>query len=276
MHPLTGCIAKVNRADDHISALSDRIQEFVNDETAYVISKEPDPKAPQDIVLWGESRKDPPVSEWGPIIGDVVHNLRSALDAVVWELSALRCGGAPPEPPPSKSRWRDVGFPIVIVKGDWHNEACRKIPAVGPAGWTTIKGHQPFVTRKNAPDREPLAVLHKLWNIDKHRHPHLVLVLAKFDHLRIAKRYEGANDILLRVIRQQDPGPVEGRTELARVRLIGPPLTRVAGMDVEHDTAFDIAFADGPPAYGAPLMDTLESIRDAVIDVIADLQSEFP
>ena len=45
------------------------------------------------------------------IIGDVVHNLRSALNHLAFALSEAERGPAP-NPPPKPDRRKDIGFPI--------------------------------------------------------------------------------------------------------------------------------------------------------------------
>src|SRR5690348_4594878 len=93
IHIFRGSRLKIQRAERHIAELSRVIDE-------HFLSNLPkfDIHIPQEGVKDGEQiRVDVSVSfnipgvpdEWGPIIGDVVHNLRSALDMMACELVRL-------------------------------------------------------------------------------------------------------------------------------------------------------------------------------------------
>src|SRR3990172_1324265 len=163
--------AKLERALVHVANLADAIQGFI-DGGAYAIEIDSDSKA-FEYILRGRVHKDTPSREWGLFIGDAVNNLRSALDNLIWQLTVLEKGPAPDDPLPFGSEWRDVRFPIIIRPASWAKAARKNLWGVRPSLRADIEALQPFVTGKNAPEREPLAVLEELWNIDKHRHLHL-------------------------------------------------------------------------------------------------------
>lgn len=111
---LTGCWAKVSRAEEHLADLRNRVQGFVNS-GAYRITKEQDFYA-DEVVVYGEVVREPPMTDWGVVIGDIVHNLRSALDQLVWQLT-LASGKTPPDPIPrgkAGRNWRTIAFPIYL------------------------------------------------------------------------------------------------------------------------------------------------------------------
>lgn len=121
---------------------------------------------------------EPPLA-LGAIIGDVLHNLRSALDSVAWE--ACQRAGI------SKSQERDVYFPIVLDPAQWPSESAKKLPNVSPEHVRVFERFQPWywdeqarrlgVDTKRRPLAEghPLAKLNKLATIDRHRVTHPVL-----------------------------------------------------------------------------------------------------
>ena len=151
--------ARVNRAVQHGEELSRLIQDWMATEpirTEIVVA--PDR-------LWWELRVDvssPPYDDWATAFGDGVHNLRAALDNLVWGLATL--GGNEPIQPTR------VQFPIVERRSEWRMERAR-ISALPPAAQAAIELVQPF--QRSGPDGEPasdaLLLLNRLSNREKHR-----------------------------------------------------------------------------------------------------------
>jgi len=110
-----------------------------------------------------EVREQPPVEEWSLLLGDVVHNLRAALDAFAWELSHLDG-----QKPPSES---GVYFPVSWTEADFD----AKVKALGPGAAVfgeRMRQYQPFVllSEELGSDRIPtLGILHALDLEEKHR-----------------------------------------------------------------------------------------------------------
>jgi hypothetical protein len=96
-----------------------------------------------------------PGLEWGVIIGDAVHCLRSALDQLVAGLCSER---------PSLT----TGFPICLKKRDWVVRAPGMYWSVPSAYVAVLDRAQPY-HRGDAAHMQPLAILNDLWNLDKHR-----------------------------------------------------------------------------------------------------------
>lgn len=102
------------------------------------------------------------VSMYGVIIGDFVHNLRSALDHAVWKLAN----------PPSKAN----AFPVCFSESGsgesfygTANEAglgVRRLRNVPNPAFDFVADVQPYNRLK---DRDPLWELNEMWNEDKHR-----------------------------------------------------------------------------------------------------------
>ena len=77
MHPLDGVRAKVDRADVPLSALQHELTEFMNTEPFTIDVAGPDDDGWWDGIV--RMLHQPPLSI-GILVGDFVHNLRSALD----------------------------------------------------------------------------------------------------------------------------------------------------------------------------------------------------
>jgi hypothetical protein len=82
-HPLEGARAKIRRANEHWHEIQSQIELWREDRPhEFIQDKESEPGW---TVLRLRIVKSPPL-EVGPLVGDYVHNVRSALDHVVWQL----------------------------------------------------------------------------------------------------------------------------------------------------------------------------------------------
>jgi hypothetical protein len=119
-------------------------------------------------VKWGEV---PPLPmKWRLYIGDYLHNLRTALDHMVYDMGVTH----------GLARLNHLQFPIVTDEAQWTNQV--EAPQPGKPGplaelpaevVQAIRATQPFTNagkRKRAHD--PLVVLLRMENIDKHRIVH--------------------------------------------------------------------------------------------------------
>jgi hypothetical protein len=90
------------------------------------------------------------------VAGDIVQNLRSALDHLAYQLAEVGTPGATP------SEW--VAFPIVRDAKDYESAKARKVQGMTPEAIKAIDALKPY---KGGNDE--LWRLHELSNIDKHR-----------------------------------------------------------------------------------------------------------
>jgi hypothetical protein len=161
-HPLNGCRAKLNRADEHFRALDAQIPVFLDSEP-HEFRRHIDAEAGRYSVAV-HVKRDPPI-EWSVIVGEFVHNLRSALDHLVWQLVIL--SGNQPVPGPGGNQ-----FPIFTKKpGDMRRRTTlfnRQLRGVHRAMRAAINRIQPYHAGSSAHLR-PLAVLADLSNEDKHQ-----------------------------------------------------------------------------------------------------------
>lgn len=146
---------KVERAEEHLKALDRDILAFQRDNPCRVRHYEDLDKALYIV------RSYLPIvpQRFGLIAGDAIHNLRSALDHLVWQLALTK-----PERPFDRTE-----FPIV-AKDTPENRAYfkRVTQSVPDEALPIIKELQPYQRGARYKD-DPLWQLDKLWNIDKHR-----------------------------------------------------------------------------------------------------------
>jgi hypothetical protein len=106
-------------------------------------------------------------SGWIPtslILGDALHNLRSALDHLATSL-VIVSGGRP-----NTDVYPRTQFPLFLDRLD-KGDAIRDVtikPKLMPAGEAILERTQPY-NRTDDPTRHPLAILNELSNVDKHR-----------------------------------------------------------------------------------------------------------
>jgi len=78
----------------------------------------------------------PPLEEWGLLVGECAHNLRSALDNLAFALARLRC-----DPPPNPGR---IAFPIFTDKSQFEKKARQSLEQMPGAAEQLIENLQPF------------------------------------------------------------------------------------------------------------------------------------
>jgi hypothetical protein len=111
----------------------------------------------------------PPSAELSLIVGDCIHNLRAALDNLIYELAVAHHGGRVPSNVEGKS-----AFPIFSESAQFARKRKDMIGGIAPAAQAVIESLQPY-NRGGKFRRSPLWQLNQLSNEDKHRLPHVVL-----------------------------------------------------------------------------------------------------
>ena len=166
---------KLDRAKEHLGTLNTEIDRFATEKpyAFHAVTYE----GSNEIydVVW--LRNPPP--RWSAIVGDCVHNLRSALDHIVWTLS----GGDGQAPAHAE-------FPIFIDEEKYLKRTKEGDPVRGSGLWKiqgVRKGRPVFYRLQpfQGPDdriSHPLWILHELDRVDKHRRLHVVWGTA-FDDL---------------------------------------------------------------------------------------------
>ncbi|QIM16317.1 hypothetical protein G7067_07590 [Leucobacter insecticola] len=102
-----------------------------------------------------------PVHEWSLLLGDVLHNYRSALDALAWELAHL--DGRQPHP----KHVRQLYFPICISKTEWDRKVKGPFASIPIDIRRRLYAVQPF--HAEPVEEGILVILHKLDIADKHK-----------------------------------------------------------------------------------------------------------
>lgn len=245
--PLTSAFLKVERARQHLKELDQEVRRFVEVDP-YRLLLESDPDAAQGIVRFRTVGNRPiraPL-RFGLMAGDVIHNLRSALDHVVYELAIKGGGGG------DRSQ-----FPIIEKADEYRRHEGRFLEGVVEGQRAIIEGLQPYHVRTAHESGLPpvltprdalasniyLMSLGRLDNIDKHR----ILLPSEFMVPFRPPRFTG-------VVKAEGTHPadwyrVKDGAEYFRITTLELlPGTSMADVKVNADHPFTIGFGD--PEWG--------------------------
>jgi hypothetical protein len=119
-----------------------------------------------------EFTEAPPLDDWGLVLGECAHNLRSALDNLAYALARLRRD--PPDNP------RKIAFPICVSKAEFAKRRRGNLDQMPAEAVSVIEALQPFQRDRpdveGTPESDALVLLQRLNNMDKHRVPSVVLL----------------------------------------------------------------------------------------------------
>ncbi len=268
---LGGVFAKINMADTQLKMLDRVWGEYLGlDPRPYnfVVHTEPETGA---HTIYAELVA-PPWPMLSVIVGDVLHNLRSGLDHLAWEL-VLRAGGKP---------GRHTKFPICDTEDRWLAEVVhkrrsndRKSPLEGiePEGaiWRFVEAVQPY---KGAVYAEAMTALRVLSNADKHRQ---LLISGIFpdpdDFAALLKWDTGA------VLREQRIflGPNRPMKDGDKVAYLNfDPAKPYPNLRVEGELAFDVAFSDRDWDSSRPALRMLKAAVGQYAEYAGSLYAEPP
>ncbi len=175
---------KVERAKRHLRDLAAEVPTL-----QHTTILTPDPNtgvAPHPISLLHPNKfqRVPTLSfEVVAIAGDVVHNLRAALDHLAKQLVLVGLRAAPPIQPLTEKELRQIEFPIAETLTKYESDKARKVKGMLPEAVEAIDKLKPYKGGNDA-----LWRIHELDNIDKHRS---LFTLAP-DFLFTADWFEGA------------------------------------------------------------------------------------
>lgn len=177
-HPLDGCWAKVERSKEHIDALDQYLRTTFGVEAnrpRLGIKFDKQVGEYKEYVIYASYVPDFSVifTRIGVILGDLAHNLRSALDYLTWQLALSYTHGSIKHP-------TRVQFPIADTDVLFREEAKDHLREVDPAHHAIIERFQPYKGIAEgltvaAPIGGPVkpyhsfAVMRDLSDLDKHR-----------------------------------------------------------------------------------------------------------
>jgi hypothetical protein len=222
---------------EHMNRLDEAVDGWLEEQTEVAVAVGQANSQRTKYVLRLDEVVAYPAEEWGIILGDAVHCLRSGLDQLIW--------GFIPEP---KDRSNRTQYPICLSEREWVTEAPAMYWGVSEAFAELLDKTQPYQRGDvNAARTHPLAVLRALSNLDKHRTiPAIALVADETEAEVIAT--QGIKE--WSALRFKEGKRYEKGAVVAESKIVPDDSGLEPHMDVEVNAAFDIAF--GPGIYDAP------------------------
>lgn len=264
-HPLYGCTLKLRRANEHLETLERAVQGF-RGRNPHEFRTQLDPES-GEYCVWTRIREMPP-PDWSLIVGDIVHNLRSALDHLAYQL-VIKAGGEPTN---------RTSFPI------FHDDPFTKTHK-GARNWrdrvagmleddvALIKSLQPYqqryVPEADPPEDHILFTLNELWNADKHRQ----LIVTLTFHTGAEFGIEHIQGYEFELLAQRPPGPCENGTVIALYRLT--PTAPDPEVEMNVDVTFEIGLVEARLPDPLELLRTLRMLGDHVADIVDDFTTRF-
>lgn len=252
-HPLAGVRAKLARAQQHLDTLDEQIGAFM-ERGPYLVSYERKPDGSEHI--WRIHVEEQPPLALGPIIGDFLNNMRSALDHLIWQLAIL-AGKERPS--------RQTAFPICDTEGTFRSKGNRnKVADLSKEYRAAVERLQPFQIGGAARDHW-LWHLNELSRVDKHQILHPVGAI-----------HNDATFSTHPVDESKDPFPYQlgqlGQTVTTKIwASLAPfqdeaPIARWTldpprpDVKMEGNFSFYVSFGEGVEPAVRPVTDVLENI----------------
>jgi hypothetical protein len=246
--------AKVERAQEHLIALDAATGEFFEVDPYEIVGKfDPDTS---EYLFRVKVLREPPL-RLGVILGDFIHDLRSALDHLVWQLVLLDEG----------SPNRSTCFPVASSRAQFDRMAEKALRGLIPKHVAGIEALQPY----HAQDRQGvhlLKLLPRLSNTDKHQIVHTTLGWFRSDFVTGPHFTPNADAGVIQRCEIAQSERLENGAVIARVKLasVGPD----PQVQMDAQVQVDIAFGEGPTRAVA-----LGKIGQLVYQIIESFAPDF-
>jgi hypothetical protein len=245
----------------------------------------------EDIGVYLRIFKAPSLITWGVLIGDIVHNLRSALDQLAWELSInyQRSLPTPLVPLPIKGRlrgghWRRVQFQVSPTPYHWTENSKKSLRLIDQRLLPKFEDEQPYKLGRQY-QRHWLWLLNELWNSDKHR---LVAITAMYTapkKFRLLPPPSGsmntqqfAAEFDVTMPRFESAGRYRNGLKIGRFHAVrrNPRVNQPAvDFNIEAIIEVGIKFKKVAPTYGEGVLNSLERLSAEVERVLNSFMPDF-
>ncbi|MGB8590209.1 MAG: hypothetical protein WA755_05465 [Candidatus Acidiferrales bacterium] len=264
---LDGVKLKFKRANYHLLQLCAAINAFyASRQEDDSLTVEPDLKRKRlKFVATGVGATDP---EWALMTGDVVHNLRSALDHLVCQLAILQGNTV------SSCKKNRLAFPACIDPVAFKRDARRIKNLIHPEAFALIEELQPYSAAHSlggSPTASNLWILSELDIIDKHR---IVLAVAAHHKLREVV-FSTKNGLLQTTPASGQWQPLVYGTEIAVIDNSVLDSYEETKIRVEMPGEIKVLFKDTGCCDGLPVEAILNSLGKYVSAIIDEFEVNF-
>jgi len=245
---------KIQRAKQHLRDLEVARDRFIQSEP-YVIVRKPETKLGYEgFDLYFMSKIDPIPDEIGAIFGDAIHNLRSALDHLAFQLVDVGGGTVSDQ----------TSFPIFKSTQIDESSFARKVNGMSQAAKDKIRSAEPYKNGKG----HDLWVLHKLDIADKHHELFATLMRVGEITLHLPGRFtlSGTTPLDLPIPRFAAPGFGDA------LEVNKPFFTCERGTEQNTQLTFDIAISQPDVSEPKPVVWAISYLIDKVDRLIVDFK----
>ncbi len=253
---LLGPRAKVERAKEHIVQLEKILGIFLESDPYKVVAKR-DSQTRKPIYYVGNIKHTPALIT--TISGDILQNLRSALDHLAYQLFLVGTNGA-------SGPGRHIYFPIADSPPEYKSSLPGKVKGMRQDAIDAINCIEPYKGGKG----HQLWVLHKLNNIDKHRL--LVAVGSAYRSVNVGPMLHrnmqellGGRSVVPKLDLFLKPADKLCPLKVGDELFVGAP---DAEIDQQMQFRFNVAFGEPQIIEGEPLLETLKQMANIVDGLI--------
>jgi hypothetical protein len=248
---LEECWSKLGRAKEHAKTLDAEIRRFLDTDPYRV---DPEHDLEQRRYLFRLKVLQPiPQRRFALIMGDAIHNAKSALDYLAWRLAG------------SDIVDRDTLFPIFLYPSAFNKRAKKKLWRIHPEALTELRQLQPY-NRPN-PTIDPLWLLHDLDARDKHKLLTMTQTIPKEAVIFIGGG-PGWSPFRFR------QGPFDDNAIIADIDI--PPNVPEEEVKMGSNITFDIAFEKRIVGAELFVRGTLDRILDAIENILLRFEALLP
>jgi len=255
MATLSGVRVKIDRAKKHLADLDVAIRAFEALEPHRVVTHKESSTGDE---IYRYCSLVPIPDEWGAVVGDCVHNLRSALDLLANAL-VRENGGVPGD---------RTAFPIGSSETDFRTSAIKRIEGASATAIKIVSDLNPY-----RGGNEPLYRLHRIDIADKHR----LLIPVAASHVVFGVQWDitgpGFEHLppspMARVPAVSHKFPLKDGDELGRYPRVSDPGYQDK---TKFEFEFEIAFGEGQIYDGEsviPAITKLVDFTDGLVGIFA-------
>ncbi|WDF35065.1 hypothetical protein PTW37_16300 (plasmid) [Arthrobacter agilis] len=243
--------ARLKRAQDHYLSFGQTWAEYLETRPHKL---DPVTEAGGVVVVRLRRLRPLPI-ELSIVLGELLYELRAALDNCLYAVAVLVSGQ---NPPPSAGR---LEWPIRITSDEWKSQS-KRYQDLPPLIVECLELIQPYNAK--VPSWNSLAILHELARIDRHRSPHGL-------GLYVAERHLFVDQAVVEVVDRGAPGIVEDGAELMRLVLAEGSVLSPDNFDLDLQFEVEETQVESGPGPGGsfgrpwgPLDQRLKSLIRAV------------
>lgn len=247
---LAGVRVKIERAKKHIADLRaawDPIGYADTNSSPYRTYTDIDPKTREQIVRM--AILDPLDPNLGAIAGDAVHNLRSALDLLMWQL-VIAGGGTPND---------ETMFPIGRSKKNFETALAGRIQGASANVRVLMESLKPYKGGNDA-----LWRIHRIDIVDKH---HVLIPTGiAIEAVMVPDNvpFDGARRRMIPNLISDPIFPLEDGAEILRL----PPSSTDPEVNVHAEAICEVAFSEPEVVIGKAMIPTLTQLANYVEGVV--------